>query len=139
MNINYNYFHKYLDNYLHEKFPHIPFNKGIADAKCKTAVATYNEIYDKGYDERVALEYALWEILDGLEFSPFSLIMDIVNENFEEVPANQRGDFCLYIMPECSRIIYNTQFLEMETYKSICKIETEISKIILKNICHVVQ
>ena len=97
MKINHNYFYKYLDDYINKKFPHIAFSKAVADTKCKSAMDIYNEIYDKGYDERVALEYALWEIRDGLEFPPFSLVMNIVNTNFEEVPANRRGDFCLYI------------------------------------------
>lgn len=38
----------------------------LLEARSQSAFATYTELYDKGIDPRVALEYAIGELFNGL-------------------------------------------------------------------------
>ena len=131
-----NYFRIALIKFLDENQPNMSGDTMLIKNRSKAALKTFRELYRKGIDECVALEMAYNELIDGLHFSLYKYILNLISEDFDEIPIEKRKDFCLSILPECSVLVEKFTYPDDEQDEDLVyhRLETGISEVVMKNI-----
>ena len=124
------YFETMLAAFLYEKHPHMAGDKKLITSRSKAAFKTYGEICAKGYDHFLALERACMELIDGLQFSLYQFLYDMLTDDFNEIADEERRDFCLAILPECQKAYNSLSFDGLEDWEARYKLEEKIAEII---------
>lgn len=109
---NLSYFYSTLQNHLYEHFPELINDEDFIITNVENAEDTYMTLIQQGYSVPEAMNEAQKDLLNGLEFSKFDLLYDIVTEEFtNEVPEEDYQDFCKHINGVCGEIFdkYNKQ------------------------------
>ena len=126
-------FKEHLVSFLKENHPHLMGNERLLVSRSLSAVKTFNEIYGKGYDYRVAMETACLELIDGFGFSLFRFLKNFVDNDFTEIPVEKRWDFCLAILPDCQKAYDNLSFDGMEDWQARYLLEEILNLTLIKS------
>lgn len=130
------YFKGVLVNFLDDNHPLMSGDEKLIRARSRAALSTFNELEGKGVDTRVALEMATLELTDGLRFSLYKFLLNLISEDFDEIPVDKRKDFCLRILPECKKIAESVSCQAADDHDddfAFYRLETGLTRVIKRN------
>jgi hypothetical protein len=127
------YFRALLENYLNENHPKIADREELLENRSKRALQTYRELSGKGAAHETALEIACLELTDGLGFSMYQFLYQLICEDFAEIPDEKRRDFCFAIFPECQKISDSLSYDGMDEWEARFHFEEKMAEVIQ---CH---
>lgn len=99
------FFRASLLDFLKEYHPHLTNDSKLIELRNKASEELFEELILGGADQISAYEQAMQELYAGMEFSLYSFIMDIICEEYTQVPAGKRRDLCLVLIPACEDIV----------------------------------
>lgn len=129
------YFGTALMAFLRESHPQLSDDKELISIRSEAAAGTYERAIRAGDTVFEALELANAVLYDGLRFSRYDTIFEVVSEWFPEVQPKQRTAFCLKMLPVCQAVFdkYNPGD-DYESNPSYQNLLTELAGIIQLNI-----
>ncbi|CAG9877148.1 DUF1896 domain-containing protein [Bacteroides ovatus] len=92
------YFETTLLLYLKESHPHIADDKALVRARTDEAAGSYECAMRDGLSVTQALQLAEAVLYQGLRFSRFDTVFEVVSEWFPEVQPEKRAGFCLKVL-----------------------------------------
>lgn len=129
-NINVEYFRTVLEKFLDRNHPGLPNREEHLETRSKKALHTYRELSGKGACYQTALEVASLELTDGFGFSLFQFLYDLVFDHFQEIPDEIRRDFCIAILPECTKVKNSLSYEGMEECDAYYYFEGKMEEVI---------
>lgn len=116
------YFRLNLLSYLRDSHPELANNHSFVSGRGEMAAEAYSEAIKNGSDHIQAAEIANETLFEGLYFSPYNLIVEILrNEFFDEVSESEIHEKAGELMPECRDILsaynLNDDFSESAEYE----------------------
>lgn len=73
--------------------------------RSRLAEEVYQTELRSGSRFETALELAQANLYEGLHFSQYRMVYDILCEDFEEIPSEKRVSAALYLLPRCTDIM----------------------------------
>lgn len=98
------YFETTLLFYLKESHPHIAGDKELIRSRADEAADIYERAIRDGLSVTQALQMADAVLYQGLRFSKFDTVFEVVSEWFPEVRPERRTGFCLKILPPAEAV-----------------------------------
>ena len=99
------YYGLYLLDYLKKYHPDKVSDTDFIATRGETATGTYEKKRLAGSTVESAHEEAMRVLLEGLHFSPYALLLEVVeNEFFDEVQEQEREAFCREIFPHLKNL-----------------------------------
>lgn len=116
------YFRLNMLSYLRDSHPELANNHSFVSGRGDMAAEAYSEAIKNGSDHIQAAEIANETLFEGLYFSPYNLIVEILrNEFFDEVSESEIREKAGELMPECRDILsaynLNDDFAESTAYQ----------------------
>jgi len=99
------FFKAILSDFLQEYHPHLIDDTLLIDSRSNVSEELFENLVLGGMNHVIAYEQALQELYAGLEFSLYSFLMDIIDEEFTQIPAGKRRDLVFALLPVCEEII----------------------------------
>lgn len=129
------YFGTALLAFLRESHPQLSNDKELILSWSESAAETYERAIREGNNVMEALALANAVLYDGLRFSRYDTIFEVVSEWFPEIQPKQRTAFCLKMLPVCGPIFdkYNPGD-DYESNPSYQNLLTELAGTIQLNI-----
>ncbi len=99
------YYGLYLLNYLNENHPDKVSDRAFVNSRSDYAADVYEQARREGYLPDGAHELAMAALLEGLHFSKFNTIIEVLwNEFADEVPQSEAPDKALKLQPYLEEI-----------------------------------
>lgn len=98
------YFGTALLAFLRESHPQLSHDKELIRTRSEAAAETYERAVREGNTVAQAMELSNAVLYDGLRFSRYDTIFEVVSEWFPEVLPKQRTAFCLKMLPVCGAV-----------------------------------
>ena len=130
--INQQYFKTILEKYLNENYPELADMENHLENRSRQAMQTYRELSGKGATHETALEIAHLELTDGFGFSLFQFLYNLIGDDFSEIPDEIHRDFCIAILPECTKVNESLSYDGMDDYEARFYFEEKMSEVIQK-------
>lgn len=129
------YFTTALQAFLRESHPQLSNDKELIHTRSESAAETYERAVREGNHVAEALELANAVLYNGLRFSRYDTIFEVVSEWFPEVLPKQRTGFCMKMLPVCGAIFdkYKPED-DFESHPSYQNLLTELAGTIQLNI-----
>ena len=94
------YYGLYLLDYLRKYHPDKVSDTGLISGREEAAAETFEKARLEGSSTEAAQEEAMRVLLEGLHFSPYALLREVVENEFaDEVAASDREAFCRELSP----------------------------------------
>ena len=129
------YFTTALQAFLRESHPHLVNDRTLIRTRSESAAETYERAVRDGHNVTEALELANAVLYDGMRFSRYDTLFEVVSEWFPEVEPKRRPEFCMKMLPVC-RTVFD-RYAPGDDYESdpaYRKLLTEMTGIIQLNI-----
>lgn len=104
MTIDTEYFRNMLQTFLNTNEPDLSSDRKLISWRAEAANEVYRRFADQ--DKAAALELAKIRLLEGLEFSVYYLVLEIVCRYYNRIPDKEQQEICEKILPHCIKI-YN--------------------------------
>lgn len=129
------YFGTALLAFLRESHPQLSNDKDLIHSRSESAAETYQRAIHEGNNVMESLALANAVLYNGLRFSRYDTIFDVVSEWFPEVLPKERTAFCLKMLPVCRAVFdkYNPGD-DYESNPSYQNLLTELAGTIQLNI-----
>lgn len=116
------YFRLNLLSYLRDAHPDKANDLSFIAGRGDLAAEAYSDAIKNGLDHIQAAEIANQTLFQGLHFSPYNLLVEILwNEFFDEIPPGIAQDKAKELMPECTAVFnrydLNDDYAETVEYK----------------------
>ncbi|WP_370858934.1 DUF1896 family protein [Phocaeicola coprocola] len=99
------YYGLYLLDYLRKYHPDKVSDTGLISGREEAAAETFEKARLEGSSTEAAQEEAMRILLEGLHFSPYALLLEVVENEFsEEVQEQEREAFCREIFPHLKNL-----------------------------------
>lgn len=110
------YFYLNLISYLKKYQPQLAGDLKFIQQRIDNAGQIFDSFRQAGYDVNFSIEKANEELFKDLEFSPYSLIIDIIEENYEHIPAVKRRELSIKFISDCIEVVrkYGENYYELE-------------------------
>lgn len=94
------YYGLYLLNYFKESHPDKADDTALIEARAERAAEVYEERFREGYPAAGAQELAMASLLEGLHFSKYDTLRDVLESEFDgEIPDEEIPAFALKLLP----------------------------------------
>ncbi|MCS2520414.1 MULTISPECIES: DUF1896 family protein [Bacteroides] len=94
------YYGLYLLNYLKESHPDKANDMALVEERAQRAANVYDQSFREGYPAAGAQELAMKSLLEGLHFSKYDLLRDVLESEFEgELPGEEIPAFARKLLP----------------------------------------
>jgi hypothetical protein len=102
------YFRLSLVDFLRESHPERVKDKPFILSCTEAALDAYEQAIQGGSNPHEAAEQATVVLFDGLHFSKYDTLKNILwNEFFNEVPEDEAKDVAIRLLPECEEVFAN--------------------------------
>lgn len=99
------YYRLYLLSYLKENHPDRAADRAFIETRSTIAADTYEQARKEGYTPEGAQELAMAALLQGLHFSRYNTLIEVLwNEFAEEVPQGDAADLAVKLLPSIEEI-----------------------------------
>lgn len=99
------YYGLYLLSYLKENHPDIATDKTFIESRSALAADTYEQARKEEYTPEGAQELAMAALLQGLHFSRYNILIEVLwNEFTEEVPQGDAANLAIKLQPSLEEI-----------------------------------
>lgn len=98
------YFEETLCTFLRQSHPELLSDNDFISRRSEEAAATFSRTRRDGYSVYEALELSRAVLYDGLRFSRYDTLFEVVAEWFPEIAPHRRPDFCLKLLPLCEQV-----------------------------------
>lgn len=85
------YYGLYLLSYLKENYPGRLFDIGFIETRSALAADTYEQARREGHTVEGAQELAMATLLQGLHFSPFTILREVLQNEFPEEASSENA------------------------------------------------
>ena len=100
------YYGLYLLDYLRKYHPDKVIDTGFITGREEAAAETFEKTRLEGSSTEAAQEEAMRVLLEGLHFSPYALLREVVENEFaDEVAASDREAFCRKLYPYLKNLL----------------------------------
>ena len=100
------YYGLYLLDYLRKYHPDKVSDTGLISGREEAATETFEKASLEGSTVAAAQEEAMRVLLEGLHFSPYALLREVVENEFaDEVAASDREAFCRKLFPYLKKLL----------------------------------
>ena len=100
------YYGLYLLDYLRKYHPDKVSDTGLISGREEAASETFEKARRAGSSTEAAQEEAMRVLLEGLHFSPYALLREVVENEFaDEVAASDREAFCRKLFPYLKNLL----------------------------------
>lgn len=114
------YYGLYLRHYLHENRFQQASDADFIDSRAALAAETFGWARCEGYSVDGAQELAMEALLDGLHRSAYTLLMDVLENEFEgEVPLEARETTAEALLPQVRQLCTQSERTEESLYTEI--------------------
>lgn len=102
---NLSYFYSTLQKHLYEHFPELIQDEEMIHTRVANAEEAYIVFITDGYGVWEAVNESTKELLNGLEFSKFDMLYDIITEEFtHEIPEETQREFSKNMIGFCQDV-----------------------------------
>ena len=108
MIIDTEYFRNLLQAFLNTNVPDLSNDKKLISWRAEAANEVYHRFVDQ--DKTAALEMAKIRLFEGLEFSVYYFVLDIVCRYYNRIPDKTQQEICEAILPRCIKIYNRLSF-----------------------------
>ncbi|MFT3752275.1 MAG: DUF1896 family protein [Paludibacter sp.] len=99
------YYGLYLLSYLTENQPNLLSNTDLIEERANHATDSYEQARLEGYTVEGAQELAMATLLQGLHFSKFNTLIEVLWNEFEqEVPQGKATELAFKLLPSLERV-----------------------------------
>jgi hypothetical protein len=99
------YYGLYLLSYLNENHPNLLSDTDFIEERADLATDTYEQARLEGYSTEGSQELAMATLLQGLHFSKFNTIIEVLWNEFEhEVPQGDATEFAFKLLPSLEKV-----------------------------------
>ena len=99
------YYGLYLLSYISENHPNLLSDTDFIESRADLAAATYEQARLEEYTPEGSQELAMATLLQGLHFSKFNTIIEVLWNEFEhEVPQSDATEFAFKLLPSLEKV-----------------------------------
>lgn len=136
MTIDAEYFRKLLQTFLNTNEPDLSGDTILIEKKSEVAFKLYCSLAKQ--DKSAALEMAKIKLFEGLEFSIYYFVLELICRYFNRIPDRNIHQICQNILPQCVEIYNHFSFdeektLEDDYYNMVAAIQKIIRQYSEKN------
>lgn len=121
------YFRKLLQNFLNTNEPDLSNDTRLIEERTIVAFDMYRKFENQ--DKTAAINLAKMKLFEGLEFSVYYLVLELVCKYFNQIPNKSRQEICQAVLPDCIEI-YNCFSFKEDIDKSYYKMISCMERII---------
>lgn len=90
--------------FLRRSHPELLSDNDFILRRSEDAAATFSRGRRDGHSVYEAIELSRAVLYDGLRFSRYDTLFEVVSEWFPEIAPRRRPDFCLKLLPLCTQV-----------------------------------